>query len=371
MPSGYNAGQRDQNDQRAGDKPLTGSKNSPGSAPCWANRPLATDDWLEFSVQTDREAAEAVSEVFNRFGTGGAVVEQVFNEPREEADNDVPLTVKTFIPAHDVRIRQTLEQALHLLSRIRDLPEPRIRLLPKEEWAESWKHHFCVQHIGERIVIVPSWIEYAPQAREIIIHLDPGLAFGTGLHPTTRLCLQAMEHILKPGDTVLDVGTGSGILSIAAVKMGSPAVLALDTDLLATKVARQNVELNEVSHHVLVVRGSIAKSPVGLALASCADVSPPTCTLRTGGYDLTVANIIAEAIIELAEALVASLAPNGHLIVSGIIRDRAAAVRVALSTAGLKIVDELQEGDWLALLGRRMSPCTNSSYHPNGSHMIP
>ena len=332
---------------------MTGSKSSPGSVPCWANRPLATDDWLEFSIQTDREAAEAVSEVFNRFGTGGAVVEQVFKEPREKADADVPLTVKTFIPAQDAKTRRSLVLALHLLSCIRDLPEPRIRLLPKEEWAESWKHHFCVQHIGERIVIVPSWIEYAPQAREIIIHLDPGLAFGTGLHPTTRLCLQAMEHILKPGDTVLDVGTGSGILSIAAAKMGSPSVLALDTDILAAKVARQNVELNEVSHHVHVARGSIAKSPVGLALSSCADASPPTCTLRTSGYDLTVANIIAEVIIELAEALAASLAPNGHLIVSGIIRDREKAVRTSLSAVGLKIVDELKEGDWLALLGNR------------------
>jgi len=332
---------------------LTGSKNSPGSAPCRANRPPATDDWLEFSIQADPETAEAVSEVFNRFGTGGAVVEQVFNEPRRKADDDVPLTIKTFIPAHDVRTRQTLEQALHLLSCIRDLPEPRIRLLPKEEWAESWKHHFYVQHIGERIVIVPSWIEYAPQAREIVIHLDPGLAFGTGLHPTTRLCLQAMEHILTPGDTVLDVGTGSGILSIAAAKMGSPSVLALDTDLLAAKVARQNVELNAVSHQIHVVRGSIATSPVGLALSSCADASLPTCTLRTNGYDLTVANIIAEVIVELAEALAASLAPNGHLIVSGIIRDREKAVRTSLSAVDIKIVDKLEEGDWLALLGNR------------------
>ena len=332
---------------------MTGSKSSPGSVPCRVNRPLTTDDWLEFSIQTDREAAEAVSELFNRFGTGGAVVEQVFKEPREKADDDVPLTIKTFIPAHAVKTRQTLELALHLLSCIRYLPEPRIRLLPKEEWAESWKHHFFVQHIGERIVVVPSWIEYAPQAREIIIHLDPGLAFGTGLHPSTRLCLQAMEHILKPGDNVLDVGTGSGILSIAAVKMGASSVLALDTDLLASKVARQNVDLNEVSHHVHVTRGSIAKTPVGLALSSCGDASPSTCTLRTASYDLTVANIIAEVIIELAEALAASLAPNGHLIVSGIIRDREEAVRTSLSAVGLKIVAEYEEGDWLALLGNR------------------
>ncbi len=339
------------------------------------------DDWLEFSVRTDREAAEAVSEVFNRLGSGGAVIEQEFPEPREKVSADVPLTVKTFVPADDAAARQALVQALQSLSLIRHLDEPRIRLLRKEEWAEAWKHHFHVQHIGDRIVVVPSWLEYAPQAEETVIHLDPGLAFGTGLHPSTRLSLRAMERVLTPGARVLDVGTGSGILSIAAAKMGSPHVWALDTDPMAVKVARENVRLNGVADRVYVTQGSIGTGPAGVPLLSRADAGPPEGTLRADGYDLTVANIIAEVIIELAKSLAASVALGGHLIASGIIRDREDAVATSLSAAGLRIANKLEEGDWIALLLDRdrtrdrsplpPTPTVPIKHGPAGKGMIP
>lgn len=130
------------------------------------------DDWLEFSLQTDQEGAEAVSDIFDLFGTGGAVIELRFPESPEEADADVPLAVKTFVPAHDAEARRALEDALLSLTLIHDLPKPRIRLLPKEEWADAWKRHFHVQHIGDRTVVVPSWLEYTPQPEDIVVRLD-------------------------------------------------------------------------------------------------------------------------------------------------------------------------------------------------------
>jgi len=310
-------------------------------------------DWLEFSVQTDPEVAEAVSEVFNRFGSGGAVIEQEFPEIEEAAHHDPHLITKTFIPADDAQTRRALEEALHHLSFIRHFPEPRIRLLPETEWAESWKRHYYVQHIGERIVIVPSWTDYSPETKEVAIRLDPGMAFGTGLHPSTRLSLRALERLIHPGAVVLDVGTGSGILSIAAAKMGSPSVLALDTDPLAIKVAGENVDLNGVSERVKVVHGSIAVNADGLRIRTDTDTGPVIAGPRLGGYDLTVANILAGVIIGLAPALAASLGPQGQLIVSGIIADREEAVRAALAESGLAARDRLQDGDWIALLAAR------------------
>jgi ribosomal protein L11 methyltransferase len=310
-------------------------------------------DWLEFSVKTDGEMAEAVSELFNRFGTGGAVIEQRFPERGERTDGEPHLTTKTFIPAADSQARRTLEEALHHLSIIRHLPEPQIRLLPEREWAESWKRDYHVQHIGECIVIVPSWVEYAPEGHEVVIRLDPGMAFGTGLHPSTRLCLQVIERLAHRGAAVLDVGTGSGILSIAAAKLGCSPVVALDTDPLAVQVAQENVELNGVAEQVRLVHGSIDAGAEGVRIHSEANYSQTTSELPVGAYDLVVANIIAEVIVGLSPALAASLAPAGHLIVSGIIADKQEAVLVSLSEAALRIEDQLQDGDWMALLATR------------------
>jgi len=311
------------------------------------------DQWLEFSICTDGELAEAVSEVFSRFGTGGAVIEQAVPRPGQEGQADGSLTVKAFLPAGDTRARRALEEALGHLSFIHPLPEPRVRVLSREDWTEGWKHHFHIQHIGKRVVIVPSWLEYTPQKGEIIIHLDPGLAFGTGLHPTTRLCLRAMETLELGGASVLDVGTGSGILSIAAAKMGCARVEALDTDPLAVKVARRNIELNGVADRVRVSHGSISLGASGLTFRPAPGTDDPETALRAEGYDLTVANIIAEILIGLAEPLGSSLAPRGRIVVSGIIQDKEAPVRKALFAAGLDIENRLQEGDWIALLGTR------------------
>ena len=308
------------------------------------------DDWLEFSVRTDGETAEAISELFNRFGTGGAVVEQRFREHGDRADGEPYLTTKTFIPAADSQARRRLEEALHHLSFIRHFPEPEIRLLPEREWAESWKRDYHVQHIGKHIAIVPSWVEYTPKHHEVVIRLDPGMAFGTGLHPSTRLCLRVIERLAHPGVTALDVGAGSGILSIAAAKLGCSPVLALDTDPVAVQVAQENVELNGVTEQVRLVHGSIEAVAQGVRVHRAANDSEAASVLPTDAYDLVVANIIAEVIVGLSPALAASLAPAGHLVVSGIIIDKQKAVLASLSKVGLGAVEKLQDGDWIALV---------------------
>jgi ribosomal protein L11 methyltransferase len=307
------------------------------------------DDWLEFSIRTDNETAEAISEIFSRFGTGGPVIEQICSED-ERTGIGAQVTVKTFVPAGDHVSRRSLEEAIWHLGVIRDLPEPCIRLLPREEWAEAWKRDYQIQYIGERIVVVPSWISYSPQDHEIVITLDPGMAFGTGLHPSTRLALLAMERIWRPGAKVLDVGTGSGILAIAAAKLGASDVLAMDIDPLAVEVARENVALNAVADGVRVVEGTIICGPGGLICRPRQGSSAPVHTVGSGSYHVTVANIIAEVIIELARPLAESLAPQGQLIVSGVIREKSESVRTHIGQAGLRVVDVLGEEDWLALV---------------------
>ena len=157
--------------------------------------------------------------------------------------------VKTYLPLDGTagEAQRRLEEGLWHLGQIYPIPDPVIRELAEEDWAEAWKQQYHLLRVGRRIVIVPAWEAYAPAPGEVVIRLEPGMAFGTGLHPTTRLCLEALEAHLAPGCTVLDVGTGSGVLAIAAAKLGARSVLALDADPVAVSVARENVALNGVA----------------------------------------------------------------------------------------------------------------------------
>ncbi|MFQ6057926.1 MAG: 50S ribosomal protein L11 methyltransferase [Anaerolineae bacterium] len=296
--------------------------------------------WLEISVQADGEAAEAVCEVFNRYGQGGAVIEEVL-APNDEASTYLspPLVrVKAFLPLDDAHEegRQRLEEALWHLGQLYPIPPPQIRELAEEDWAEAWKRGYGVQRIGRRIVAVPSWQAYTPHAEDIVLRLDPGLAFGTGLHPTTRMCLVALEARLEPGARVLDVGTGSGILAIAAAKLSASQVLALDIDPLAVRIARENVRLNGVKDIVTVREGSLE-----------------TGNLDLGTWDLILINILAETIIDLAGDLSTLLKPGGLLIAGGIIAEHEPAVVAGLRQANVTVVERLQDGDWVSLIGVR------------------
>jgi len=309
-------------------------------------------NWLELSVEVDPEAVEPVSELFARLGyNGGVVVEQA--APADQAEQDSwdelqymeidpnrPISVRTYLPIEKgvEEKRREIEEALWHLGRMRPVGELRVRECKEEDWANAWKAFYGIQRLGKHIVIKPSWLEYEPRDGDVVLDLDPGMAFGTGLHPTTRLCLAALEEQVKPGiSKILDVGTGSGILAIAAAKLGGPdtEVVAVDTDSVAVEATRQNVERNGLASQIRMEQGSTAAAK-GFA-----------------PYELVVANILASVIIDLSKSLRELLEPGGTLISSGIFIERGDAVIEALERAGLPVREKKREGDWLCLISVR------------------
>ncbi len=312
-------------------------------------------DWLEISVATDGEAAEAVVELFNRYGRGQAVVELPLDQFEYELVPDLQpdtVIVKTYLPADgsSSEPQQRIEEGLWHLGQIYPLPEPVIRVLTEKDWAEAWKRQYQIQRVGSRIVIVPAWEEYTPAPGEIILRLEPGMAFGTGLHPTTRLCLQALEDLCPPEGHLLDVGTGSGVLAIAAAKLGARSVLALDADGAAVSVARENVVMNGVAGQVTVQHGTL---PGGDAVPVHFVSDGSLELLESGQFDLILVNILAHVIIDLAPALAERLATDGVLIAAGLIDSQERLVTKALQATGLHVVERAQEKDWVSLIARR------------------
>jgi ribosomal protein L11 methyltransferase len=288
-------------------------------------------DWLEISVagldeQEDSAAIAEIVALFDREGQGGAVIE--LSVPSASLSQSV---VKTYLPPDDPDRLHRLEGELAHLRQLYGIPAPQLRHLGQADWAEAWKTQYRVLHIGQRLVVRPSWLSYTPQPGEVVLTLDPGMAFGTGLHASTRLCLAALERYLRPGDTLLDVGTGSGILAIAAARLGAGEVLALDIDPLAVRVTRENVALNGVAETVEVREGSLP-------------VEPP------GGWNIITVNILAETIAQMAPALAAHLASGGLLIASGIVASREQSVSTALAAQGFALVEQRREEDWLAFV---------------------
>ena len=327
---------------------------------------------IELSVVVDSEAAEAVSELFNRYNGGdydedsangsaaggGAVIEGVGYEDDEyqnvDFDSAQRLTVKTYIKpdARGREIQRRIEEGLWRLSLITTLPEPQIRMLRMEDWAHAWKKFYKPLRVGKRVILKPSWEEFTAPDDAIVVELDPGMAFGTGLHPSTRLCIAALEDLVQAGDQLLDVGTGSGVLSIVALKLGARHAHATDVDIIAVNVARENAQLNGIpvveSAHALTQQSGAIFVEQGSVPAAIG-----------GQYSLIVANILAEVLVKLFDcayenvALAEPLAPGGHIILAGILCERAALVTDALQRHGLEKVGERQEGDWVALIARR------------------
>jgi ribosomal protein L11 methyltransferase len=295
-----------------------------------------TKEWLEISVCVDGEAAEVVSELFNTYGRGGAVIEHRLAGGLGAHDDVDEMRVKTYISAGDGALKRQIEEALWHLGQLYPIPDPEFAVLGEADWAEAWKAHYGVLHVGQRTAIVPAWQSYDPAPDEVVIVLDPGMAFGTGTHPTTRLCLAALEELMEPGMRVLDLGTGSGILSIAAAKRGAASVRAVDIDPIAVASARENVAANGVAGVVHVESGSLE--------------------LAQATYDLVLVNILYSVILDLLDRGLADvLRPNGVVVASGIIDDQEADIVHAFEAHGLQVVDRRRERDWVALVGRRAS----------------
>ncbi len=299
--------------------------------------------WLEIAVTAPAEAAEAIAEVLSRYVPHGVAFDYG-PVPADEADWERPplprdtLTVLAYLPMTPgwEDARQRIEEGLWHLRQILPFPPPRFRMLEEEEWSEAWKAHYDVLRVGP-FVIQPTWRRAELRPGELLIELDPGMAFGTGTHPTTRLCLQALAEWLRPGDRVLDLGTGSGILAIAAARRGAGWVWALDIDAVAVRVAKENVRRNGVSDRVEVTQGSLSE-----ALA------------RGERFDGILANILAPVIRRFCEQGWSTLLrPGGWVIVSGFLcGEQEESVREALAAAGLTVCGRWVDADWVALGAR-------------------
>ncbi|MCE5287013.1 MAG: 50S ribosomal protein L11 methyltransferase [Pelosinus sp.] len=308
-------------------------------------------NWTEISIRTTHEATEAVANIFHDLGASGVVIEdpELVNSYRRAGAwdyCDIPevldtetVVVKAYLPADKelegkLRIfkQRVNELAEHNLDKGQGLIE--CREIHEEDWANSWKEFFHPIKVGQRIVIKPSWEEYTKAADEIVIELDPGMAFGTGTHHTTTMCIRCLEEIIKPNDTVFDVGTGSGVLAVAAAKLGARKVTAVDFDNVAVRVALENAVINKVEQQVQVGQSDLM-----------AEI--------TGQADVIIANIIADIIIRMLPAVTEKLKDTGYFIASGIIAERLSDVTAAVLENKLIIERVIEEGGWAAMVIRK------------------
>lgn len=302
---------------------------------------------IQIAVQVDGEAAEAVSGVFNRFGKGGAVLEEVWDGP-----GSAPTArIKTFLPPDDSCALGRIEEALWHLSQIYPIGAPEVRWLEEHEWTDAWKSGYKTLKIGSRVVIKPSWLEYHPGSNELVVELDPGMAFGTGLHPSTQLAVMGTEKMVQAGDRVLDVGTGSGILAILAARLGASSVIGLDIDPVAVDVARQNIERNGVQGQISVRLASLLPDG-GNGCGRQPELFDSTGRWR-GAFDLLLMNILANVIKRSAGAIADCLNAEGRFVLAGIIESQEESTRQALVSAGLKVTARHKRKDWIALYGRK------------------
>ncbi len=296
--------------------------------------------WLELSVTCDSEAAEPISELFAQYGfnQGVAIEESYTQDPDGDnfaVDPSGPVVVRTFINAADIApdTIETLRQSLWHLGRIRTISDLTVTERAEEDWANAWKAHYSVHRVGNRVLVRAPWHEYAPAEEEVVLELDPGMAFGTGLHPSTQLSMIAVEDFLRPGDRMLDVGIGSGILATGAALLGASTVDGVDVEPVAVRSSRENAERNGVGGIIRVEEGSVGPGEP-----------------FQGEYDLVVANIIARILIELSPSLVRAVRPGGTLILGGIIDIKEDLVQEAFAMLGMQPVRRDTREDWVVLV---------------------
>ena len=307
--------------------------------------------WCEISIQTSHEAVELIAEIFRDLGASGVVIEdpELVNDYITSGKwdyTDIPIAKETevvvekaYLPVNgelEGRI-QTLQQEIKALESRGVNTAPAVLTtaeLQDEDWSDTWKQYFHTEKPGERVVIKPTWEEYAPQGDEVVIELDPGAAFGTGTHATTSMCIRQLEKLVKPGMTVFDVGTGSGILSIISAKLGAKNIQAVDYDDSVLKIVEENLEQNNVQDIISVAQSDLMQNVHGKA-------------------ELVIANIIADIIIRLFDQLDEHLKQGGTLLTSGIIEDRIEDVLAAAEKHGYGVVERLENKGWACIIFKR------------------
>lgn len=305
-------------------------------------------NWVEIKVKTTTEAIEAVSNIFYEAGVAGVVIEdpKIYLRPHdpEEWDYlDIPEGLDfevAQVTGYLIEDSSLAERTQAIRDRISELPsygldigkgEVVLTTISETDWSSAWKKYYKPTHIGKNIVVKPSWEVYKPERDEIVVELDPGMAFGTGTHETTMLCLEILEKYIKKDITVIDVGCGSGILSIASGKLGAKQVLAIDRDENAVRIARENIKRNNLETRIRAIKGDKLQNINFKA-------------------DIIVANIIADVIIDLSKDVALCLKDNGVFIASGIIKDRKLSVIEALEKNGFDLVEQFEKGEWVALV---------------------
>ena len=307
--------------------------------------------WCEISIQTSHEAVELIAEIFRDLGASGVVIEdpELVNDYITSGKwdyTDIPIAKETevvvekaYLPVNgelEGRI-QTLQQEIKALESRGVNTAPAVLTtaeLQDEDWSDTWKQYFHTEKPGERVVIKPTWEEYEPKDDEVVIELDPGAAFGTGTHATTSMCIRQLEKLVKPGMTVFDVGTGSGILSIISAKLGAINIQAVDYDDSVLKIVEENLEQNNVQDIISVAQSDLMQNVHGKA-------------------ELVIANIIADIIIRLFDQLDEHLEQGGTLLTSGIIEDRIEDVLAAAEKHGYGVVERLENKGWACITFKR------------------
>jgi len=309
--------------------------------------------WSEICIHTAQEAVEPITNILYEAGAGGVVIEdsndlrkirsKAFGEVYDLDPNDYPdegVNVKAYLPVNSF-LGETVDEIKQSINNLLlydiDLGRNQITIseINEEEWATAWKKYYKPVKVTKNLSITPTWEDYHPADRgEQVIELDPGMAFGTGTHPTTVLCIEALERYMPANAKVLDVGTGTGVLAISAAKLGAREVLAVDLDHVAVQSAKINVKLNKVQDIVSVKQTTLADN-VG------------------AGYDVVVANLLAEIVIRMAEGAAKVLLPDGILIASGIINNKKDEVKHVLEGSGLTVIHEAAREDWVALIAKK------------------
>jgi ribosomal protein L11 methyltransferase len=302
--------------------------------------------WTEAKVifdYTDKQiAADLIADIFNEFGLQGVVIEDPEADPVEgwgagavakPADN----SVTGYFPSNS----SLSDKCLALEEKLKDLESKsgiswhmEYSEIDEKDWAESWKSFFWPEKIGEKIVVKPTWREYTPEKDDLILEIDPGMAFGTGAHPTSALCLRMIEKHLKPGDSFLDIGTGSGILMIAAAKLGAKRLMGTDTDEVAAEIAKTNLLLNNIDENKFTIQ-----------------VSNLTEKIKDR-FDIVAANILSEVIMTLLDSVQKVISDNGMLICSGIIEENRNMVEQKMKQKGFELIETQVKEGWICITGR-------------------